>query len=212
MTGPPGPEDGSGPAGAGPAGADAASGVELLERAVAYALGSLNLVAPALMVRPTPCAGWDLRTLLWHVDDSLTALCEAAGSGSLAVDAVPAATGDLDPVEAVKASACRLLGRCAAADGPAVVSVGGHRLGLDVVAGTGALEIAVHGWDVARACGHDRPLPPSFAADLLELARLLVTDADRPARFAAPITVAATDGPGDQLVAFLGRSPRPQRP
>src|SRR5690349_23901912 len=48
----------------------------LLERAIGYTLGSLLLVTPAAMTRPTPCADWDLGALLRHMDDSLAALHE----------------------------------------------------------------------------------------------------------------------------------------
>jgi uncharacterized protein (TIGR03086 family) len=76
------------------------------------------------------------------------------------------------------------------------------------VTSVGAVEIAVHGWDVAQACGHPRPIPPQLAKELLRLAPLLVTDADRPGRFAAPVAVPAHASPGDRLVAFLGRDPQ----
>jgi len=75
------------------------------------------------------------------------------------------------------------------------------------VTSTGAIEIAVHGWDIARACGRDHPIPPALAEEMLELSAFLVTDADRPARFAAPVAVHAAAGPGEQLIAFLGRLP-----
>src|SRR6266511_4033250 len=52
-------------------------GVALLERATGYTLGSLHLVTPAAMERPTPCRDWDLRALLAHMDDALVALQEA---------------------------------------------------------------------------------------------------------------------------------------
>lgn len=64
-----------------------------------------------------------------------------------------------------------------------------------------------HGWDVARACGQHHPIPPPLAEEMLELAPLFVTDADRTARFAAPIDVPPLASPGDRLIAFLGRRP-----
>ncbi|NRQ35642.1 TIGR03086 family protein, partial [Nonomuraea sp. NN258] len=54
-------------------------GVALLERAIDYTLGSLRVVTPAVLCRPTPCAGWSLQELLDHLHDSLEALNEAAG-------------------------------------------------------------------------------------------------------------------------------------
>ncbi|WP_208325832.1 hypothetical protein [Amycolatopsis arida] len=51
------------------------------------------------------------------------------------------------------------------------------------------------------------PVPPRLAEELLVLCPHLVTAADRPAPFAAPVAVPATADPGDRLVAFLGRHP-----
>src|SRR5256885_382564 len=65
-------------------GGDAAvAGITLLERAINYLLGSLLLVTPETLARPTPCAGWDLRALLAHLDDSLGALTEAVEAGAV---------------------------------------------------------------------------------------------------------------------------------
>jgi uncharacterized protein (TIGR03086 family) len=88
-----------------------------------------------------------------------------------------------------------------------VVSVGGLPAPAELVAGAGAVEIAVHGWDVCRACGLDRPIPDELAAEMLGLVPFIVADADRPGRFAQPVPVAADASPGDRLVAFLGRRP-----
>ena len=69
-------------------------------------------------------------------------------------------------------------------------------------------EVAVHGWDVARACGLDAPVPPALAEELLALCHLLVHDADRPTRFAGRLDWSLDlDNPSDRLVAFLGRRP-----
>ncbi|TDD64652.1 TIGR03086 family protein [Jiangella aurantiaca] len=184
-----------------------ADAAELLERALGYTAGSLALVRPALLSRPTPCAGWDLRTLLRHTNDSLLALLEATGPGWVAPPrpAGTAAEAAADPVGMLRQRACTLLARCAADTGPDVVAVGDRLLAARTVAAAGALEIAVHGWDVARACGADRPLPPSFALRLLKVSRLLVDDVDRPVRFAPPIPVGDGDGADVRLLAFLGR-------
>ena len=79
-------------------------------------------------------------------------------------------------------------------------------LAEEVVASVGALEIAVHGWDVARTCGADRPLPEQLAVDLHPIALVVVTDADRPGRFAAPLPT-GVDTASASLLAFLGRRP-----
>ncbi|MFI6028253.1 TIGR03086 family metal-binding protein [Amycolatopsis magusensis] len=179
-------------------------GVALLERAVSYTLGNLMLVTDESMANPTPCREWDLRALLAHLDDALTALAEAAEFGRVSLE--PAAPVPGDPAAAVRARAGELLGAWSG-EPRDLVSLGGTSMTTGLIAGAGALEVAVHGWDVARACGHDRPLPPALAGEMLELSALFVTGADRPERFAAPIEVTGRATSGDRLLAFLGRRP-----
>ncbi len=182
-------------------------GIGLLERAVNYTLGSLHIVTPAALSRPTPCAGWDLRTLLAHLNDSFLALYEAKDAGAVRLDA--ATDSDIrcpDPVATVRNHACQLLGAWANADRE-TVTVGGLPLTAGIVTSVGALEIAVHGWDLAQACGSSRPIPPSLAEEILDLSRLLIGDLDRPGRFAVPVAVGPRAGPSDRLLGFLGRDP-----
>jgi uncharacterized protein (TIGR03086 family) len=176
-------------------------GVGLLARAIDYTLGGLDLVTPASLSRPTPCAAWDLRALLDHLDDSLLALHEAAVLGRVYPE-----EGDYqsaDPVTRVRDRATRLLGAWPRTE----VEVGHLELSAAVVTTTGAFEVAVHGWDVTRTCGADRPIPTALAEEMLDLSPLLVTAEDRPTRFAPPTTARRGAPAGDRLVAFLGRLP-----
>jgi uncharacterized protein (TIGR03086 family) len=183
-------------------------GLALLERAINYALGSLHIVTPVALAQPTPCPDWHLRDLLGHMDDSLLALQEAIDIGYVDLDVPSDPVGAaVDPVVSLRNRASQLLGAWANADGRQVISVAGQPLTAGILTSAGAIEIAVHGWDVARACGRHRPIPPSLAEEMLELSTLLVTDDDRPTRFAAPVAVAATADPSDRLIGFLGRHP-----
>jgi len=177
----------------------------LLERAVAYTRASLALLPRAAPDAPTPCAGWDLVRLLRHMDDALAAFTEAAESGYVA----PEGPADEHPAllaASLRERACRLLGAWANEPGRPAVSVAGQDLDTTVLAAAGALEIAVHGWDVAQACGEDRPLPESLAATLLAVAPLVVrAEDDRPGRFAAPYDVPPTATASERLLAFVGR-------
>jgi uncharacterized protein (TIGR03086 family) len=200
-------------------------GVALLERAMAYTLGGLLLVTPDAMVAPTPCDGWDLRALLAHMNESLLTLHEAIAVGHLDLD-IPdhgnpdldraAGPGDpdahygdpvLDPVSTLRSRACRMMAAWVAVDGPGEITIADRGLAPGIVAATGAVEVAVHGWDVARACGAARPLPAELAEQLIGLCRLVVDGDDRPARFGTPVAVPPYAGPSDQLLAFLGRTP-----
>jgi uncharacterized protein (TIGR03086 family) len=184
------------------------AGVAVLERSVAYCLGSVSLVAPPMLARPTPCAGWNLRDLLEHVIDSMAALEEAVATGRVTMTP-PAEAGDVLP--RVRERASRLVGAWAQACGASLVRVQEARLSSPLVAGAGAIELAVHGWDVARACQADRPIPADLADELLDLAVVLIRAGDRPGRFGRPVALRGdAPPPGDQLLAFLGRTP--QRP
>jgi len=184
-------------------------GPELLERAIGYTRGCLRLLPGARMDARTPCAQWDLLTLLRHMDDSLAAFTEAAEIGY--VDLVPVRT-DAASTTTAQVIADRLRGRACAvlaawthhpATGDVLVS--DRALRSDLLAAAGALEIAVHGWDVAQACGVDRPVPAALALDLLDVLPLLVSDDDRPRRFAERVAVPPNARPGTRLLAAVGR-------
>ena len=85
------------------------------------------------------------------------------------------------------------------------VAVGGLPCPAGLVACTGAVEIAVHGWDVSAARGRGGPIPPALATRMLRLCPLLV--AGREGLFGVPVEVPAQASPGDRLVGYLGRHP-----
>lgn len=186
-------------------------GLELLDAAVRYALAGATLVSPQFLSRPTPCPGWDLEHLLDHLSDSIGVLHEALAAGCIDAHAVPSHPGaGASPVTRLYGQAGGLLTACTAA-GPTgrPVAIGNRELTASMIALTGAIEIAVHGWDILEACGARRPVPPGLAAILLPIAPLLITPAMRPGLFANPVRLPGPAGPGDQFVAFLGRQPRP---
>ncbi|EST32198.1 hypothetical protein N566_20265 [Streptomycetaceae bacterium MP113-05] len=191
---------------------EAGESTELLERAVGYALCSARPVTAALLSRPTPCRGWDLCALLAHTNDSLAALRQGAEEGCTGLQPPEGARGGqgaCDPVDVFRRNAAGLLGACAATRRtPVVVTVDGWPLDAAVMAAAGALEIAVHGWDIARATGLPRPIPTALAAALLRTACGLVPEpAGRYPLFGLPVPVPTRADPGDRLVAFLGRDP-----
>jgi uncharacterized protein (TIGR03086 family) len=188
-------------------------GVALLERSLYYALGQLHAVTSSDLARPTPCPEWDLRGLLMHMDDSLIALQEAlelAWVGTEACGEAEPAYGPADSaislVGRLRGHAGRLLGALAGAS-EGLVWVGGLPVPKSIVTSAGAVDVAVHGWDVARACGRAQPIPERLAREMLEITPLLITCADRPALFAAPVAVPHLASASDRLVAYLGREP-----
>ncbi|MEV4113210.1 maleylpyruvate isomerase N-terminal domain-containing protein [Nonomuraea sp. NPDC049695] len=205
-----------------------AAGVALLERAIDYAVGSLRIVTTAALCRATPCADWNLQRLLDHLADSLQTLNDAATGHVLPP---PSRIGHVfpPPVDEVSRGACHnpalhlrdgatevlalwtgtLASNRTAGTPPGneLIAIAGHHLTSPVVAAVGAIEIAVHGWDVARSCGEHRPIPSLMADELLDLAQLFVTGDDRPHRFAPRVTVSPHAPAEDRLLAYLGRDP-----
>jgi uncharacterized protein (TIGR03086 family) len=190
----------------------------LLAAAVSYTLGVCALVRPGDMALPTPCADWDLAMLLAHLNASIADLETAISAGTLDLERPPDhAVGD--PVETLRDRAAQLLCAAYVYGVPGrFVAVSGLPVPAGLVACTGAVEIAVHGWDVSVARGAAvrpiepvrliepvRPIPAALASRMLGLCPLLV--AGREGLFADPVEVAAQASPGDKLVAFLGRDP-----
>lgn len=181
----------------------------LLAGAIRYALGSLACVTPGFLSRPTPCAAWDLATLLQHVNDSLAALHEGIATGYVGL--APAAKAADDSTGGLVATFRDRAGQLLAASATTGnqdrdIAIADRRLAASLVTAVGAVEIAVHGWDVAEACGCHRPIPPALATGILKIVPLVVTDATRNVHFAAPVTMSPLASPSDRLVALLGRS------
>jgi uncharacterized protein (TIGR03086 family) len=182
------------------------SAVELLERAIAYTRGSLLRVTEADLARPTPCREWDLRDLLRHMDDSLEAMAAAAQAPSLTLVPAPAPDDGRELLNSICSRARTLLGHWHPTRGGSV-DLGKLSLTRELLGAVGALEITLHGWDVAEAVGQPRPIPPVLAMDLWPVARDHITEADRPVRFGPPVDVADTASPVHRLLAHAGRQP-----
>ncbi|MFC6365990.1 hypothetical protein ACFQD1_11320, partial [Nonomuraea thailandensis] len=112
-----------------------------------------------------------------------------------------------NPALVLRDSATEVLGQWIAATTADLVTIHDRHLTSPMVAAAGAIEITAHAWDVARACGEHHPIPPLLAEELLDLAHLFVTRADRPERFARAVSVPMSAPIQDHLLAHLGRNP-----
>jgi uncharacterized protein (TIGR03086 family) len=182
---------------------------DLMAMAIQYTLGSLSYVTPASLSGPTPCAAWDLGALLAHVSDSLAAVHDALATGCVSLE--PAAQTQVIPAEglvaALRAQAGLLLAASAAGRARRPVVIADRRLAGPEMAAAGAVEIAVHGWDIAEACHCRRPIPPALATSILAVVPLVVTEVTRGVQFADPVRPGPQATPGERLVALLGRNP-----
>jgi len=182
----------------------------LLDRAIRYAVAAAGEVRPELLSHPTPCRGWDLAMLLEHANESLNALREGFGTGRLGlIPDAPAGEFAADLAREFRDRASWLLDVWTSTGHQRrVIDIAGRPLEASVMEAAGALELAVHGWDISQACGRFRPVPGGLAADLLAIAPLVVPEAGRHPLFAAPARAAPGASASDKLAAFLGRSLR----
>jgi uncharacterized protein (TIGR03086 family) len=179
--------------------------VAVLDSAVTWAHSCLQLARTSDLTLPTPCSAWNLGELLAHMEDSLEALGEAAEVGRIRVTDLPGLQDPGRTIDRLVQRACTMRAAWLARLTSAPISVGDLALGRDTLAMVGALEIAVHGWDVAQAVGHDRRIPEDLAARLYPAAMVVVSPEERGSRFAAAIEVPATAPASTRLLAHLGR-------
>ena len=180
----------------------------LLHRAASYALSAVDTVVPDQWTRPTPCAGWDLGTLLRHVGESVAAAREAIACGRIGLfpscaDAVADAVAD--PATRCRTAIIALLEEWSSCS--AEVGVADRRMARRTLVAVMALELTVHGWDIVQAGGGGPAIPSALARDLLDFAPYVVPDGNRGRLFAPPVPLSRPTGPDTELLALLGRSP-----
>jgi uncharacterized protein (TIGR03086 family) len=183
-----------------------------MQRACASTEQILEGVTPAQYGLTTPCDGWDVRALMNHVLGTLSLGTALLGDTRPAVNVAPGELPDVDlvgddPIKAYRIGVEALLG---AAGGDALARSHSTPLGDmpgAMLGGFTTLDIAVHGWDLAKATGQDTTLDASLAEEVLGFARQTITDTTRTPRIGPEVPVALDASVTDQLVGYLGRRP-----
>lgn len=167
-------------------------------------------VRPADLDRPTPCADWDLRTLLAHM------IGQDHGFAAAALADVPAeAFAPREPsIGAYEAGVAVVAAAFAAADPARPVLMpefGDRRFPLQAVLGFHLVDTLVHGWDVAASLGVGVTYDDDLVAAAQAQAELVPDGAVRTAPGApfAPVLPLAAELTGwDRTLALLGRDPQ----
>jgi uncharacterized protein (TIGR03086 family) len=183
-----------------------------MQRACASTESVVEGVTPEHYGLPTPCAEWDARALLNHILGTLALgaalLSDMAPTTGMAPGGLPDEdlVGD-DPVKAYRLGVDRLL---AAAGGDALTRSHATPFGDmpgSVLGGFTTLDIAVHGWDLAKATGQHADLGDDLADEILGFARQTITASTRAPRIGPALSTDREASATDRLVAFLGRRP-----
>ncbi len=180
----------------------------LLDRAIGAVEPMVASVSAADHARSTPCADFDLGTLVAHLIGGLRGFADVGEGEPLRFDADPDLTTERIPEEYRKA-ADRLV---AAFRPPGMLersfampwgdTTGAQLMGFELI------ELVVHGWDIGRSLGRTAAFDDDLVEAVLFGARMWVDDSTRtPQLFGPEVPVPAREPVLDRLVGFLGRQP-----
>ncbi|WP_412739938.1 TIGR03086 family metal-binding protein [Krasilnikovia sp. MM14-A1259] len=182
----------------------------MLEKSVAGAAAVVRGVKPEQFGGPTPCQDWDVRTLTNHLLQVVSALSLAgrreAVQGELWAQDLMSSQGWADRFDEEGRAAVGAWADATAWDG--TVTMGDMAMPSLMIASMLASDLAIHGWDLARATGQDYRCDD----DVAELAHRFVADMGEQGRqmgiYAAPLSVADGGAVFDKALALSGRDPQ----
>ena len=185
--------------------------LDLLERALqqmSAVIGGIRLEQSGL---PTPCAEWDVRTLVQHVTAKDLRNFAIRTRGETADWQAPA--DELGPnwQAHFDEGAQQLLEVWATVDPDATYTLpGGTELPVRTQADQQIAELCVHAWDLVQATGQDMPLDGEAAEHGLQWAqRMLKPEARGPGKaFGEEVRVPDSAPVYDRLAGWFGRDPR----
>jgi len=182
---------------------------ELHRRAGAEADRVIGAIHLDDLGRPTPCAGWDVRTLLNHlVNGNVRFTAIVTGADVPDRDAPVLGEDPLGAFRSTLADLIEVFDRDGALDGLYATPVG-EELGAQLIA-TRVIELLVHSGDLSRATGQPGGLDPDLCARCLDIlrGRSLPRGEGRP--FAAEQPAPEGAPAAEALAAFAGRLPTAQ--
>ena len=185
-----------------------------LEAGLAWARARIAGVRPEQLDEPTPCQGWTVRQVVQHLVDVVGTLPGALRTGEASPpaggDDAPAASSIDDALAELDrhgAEALELLADDDAAHRKLATPFGAMPAMRLVMITFG--DLAVHGWDLARATGQDEVMPDRLAGAAYTMWRQMPLEQFRKggaigAEVALHDEEASTQ---DRLLALLGRDP-----
>ncbi|MEU6070845.1 TIGR03086 family metal-binding protein [Streptomyces sp. NPDC047082] len=183
----------------------------LYARATEQAAALIKTVRPEQLDGPTPCTGFDVRTLLSHVVGGSRRIA-VVGEGGDGMAVHPFADGVED--DAWAAAYDEIRERVLKAWAPdermaAMVRVPwGEAPGHAALSGY-LMELVTHTWDLAESLGHPHELDPELAEVALATALRVLPDPERDSETPFAAARPAPEGADSygRLAAWLGRAP-----
>ena len=167
-------------------------------------------IGPDQWNAPTPCEGWDVRTLMNHVVSGNWWAEELAG-GKTIEEVGDRLDGDVlgdDPVDAYNRSAkaaAAAFRAPGAMEAPCAVSYG--PVPGAVYAGHRFIDVLIHGWDLAKGTGQDTTLDPELVAACAAVVEPQADLLRGSGAFDKDVVAPDDADPQTRLLAALGRRP-----
>jgi uncharacterized protein (TIGR03086 family) len=180
--------------------------ISVFQRAVDQIGYIVANVKPDQLSASTPCDEWDVRALLNHTI-TLVEMFDTAARGDFDRSIFARDNVGDNPGANYSARAAKLRQALVA---PGVIEATwnmpfGSVPGMMAV-GVATLEIAQHGWDIARSTGQEPDFDPEVTEAAFATARMRLAEQMRVPRVYGPETECLAGAPQcDQLAAFLGR-------
>jgi uncharacterized protein (TIGR03086 family) len=181
---------------------------ELHERALASTRSYVAGVKPGQWHDPTPCAEYDVRTLVNHIVSGNYWVAPLVGGSSIA-DVGDKYDGDVlgdDPMAAYDRSAGEAgpaFKAPGAMEAPVAVSYG--PVPGEIYAGHRFIDVLIHGWDLAEATGQDTALDTELVAACREVVEPQKELLAGSGMYGTHVDVPANADPQTELLALLGR-------
>lgn len=148
---------------------------------------------------PTPCDGWDVRTLLNHMLETQRYFVGAArGQDVSPPSSIPSELISDDPVADFVRGRAETLSTFAK---PGVIEKTGPSLGIAFS------DQLLHGWDLAKSTRQDATMPAGLPEIAYETIHGRFTDDQRRGVFKPEVVVGPAASAQDRLLAYTGRDP-----
>jgi uncharacterized protein (TIGR03086 family) len=180
--------------------------LDLLKRSLEQTGAVIKNVKPEQAKLPTPCTDWDVRTLVNHTVYDLQ-LFETMVTGHERPAPNDNLIGD-DWAAAYERNSDKLLEAWQKRGTDGTMQLG--RLGEMPATwplGQHLADIAVHGWDIARATGQPTERDPQVGEAALQWGKQSLKPEFRGQTFGPEVKVPDTSPLYDRLAAFFGRTP-----
>jgi uncharacterized protein (TIGR03086 family) len=162
------------------------------------------------LIKPTPCAGFDVRGLINHLCLGNHIIARAIAGKEVAPDYETDFVGD-DPAGAYERSKDAVLASAAAPGAlEKIVHMPFGEVPGAVPLSLALMEAVAHRWDLASATGKDSNVDPQVAMAVLDIVRPMLGNVlgdEQGDPFRPSGDVPGDVSPIDKLVGFLGRNP-----